>query len=424
MTGLAHKFLRTLSAGQAVGAYSIVKRLAAGGMAELFLAVKQGPEGFEKPVVIKRILPEYAQEAEFVAMFLDEARLLASLSHPNIVAVDELGEQDGEYFFAMEYVNGLNLRELRDLCRVVKVALPLEHVLTILCGAAAGLHYAHERKDEDGRSLDIVHRDVSPQNVLVSFDGAVKLVDFGVARSSEARAHTEAGQIKGKIGYMSPEQCRNRPLDRRSDVFSLGALLYEMTTGTRLYVGENDFVVLEKTAHGRFDPPSRVIAKYPRELELIVLRALALSPEDRYPNCRALSRDLEAFAKKCGMVLSNAGLSEFVRGLCQLEKPKQAETEILNFQDMEALPTIATVLEGLEESAVAEAPTRPPTRRPPRRPSHRPALAPVPTPAPARAPAPFRASPATAAPVPAAGVISGWLLVFALALLFAYVWYH
>ncbi len=356
---------RSLRQGQELGPYQIIKRLATGGMAELYLARRRGLQGFQKTVALKRVLSDYAGEPEFVNMFLDEARLSAGLNHPNIVQVHELGSADGQYFFVMEYVVGLNLRELRDLCKHVRVALPVEHALTIICGAAAGLHYAHEQVDYRGRSQGIIHRDVSPSNVLVSFDGAVKVADFGVAKSADRRSRTEVGLIKGKIGYMSPEQCRNRPLDRRSDVFSLGVLLYELTTGTRLYCGANDFAVLEATVQGKFEPPSRVCAGYPADLEQIVLRALAPEVENRYASARDFSRDLENYARAHGVVLSNASLSDFLRGLCQTERAVEGTEHIeVRDEDWDAVPTMASLIAWLEansrEPAAAVAPAPPP----------------------------------------------------------------
>jgi serine/threonine protein kinase len=216
--------------GQRLGRYQLIKRLAIGGMAEIFLARVVGLEGFEKRVVLKSILAQHATDEEWVQMFLEEARLAATLQHPNIAQVFDVGRDRNVHFFTMEYVRGADVR------RIMKAAerrggVPLEVAVAIVIGAAAGLHYAHDKTDDAGRPLGIVHRDVSPANVLVSEDGAVKVVDFGIAKAALRRAATRTGTIKGKAGWISPEQCRGDRLDRRSDIFALGILLYELTTG-------------------------------------------------------------------------------------------------------------------------------------------------------------------------------------------------
>src|SRR6516165_5452866 len=217
------------------GKYELISRLAAGGMAEIFLARTKSIQGFEKYLVIKRILSHRSQDPEFVRMFLDEARVAATLDHPNIVQIYDVGHVDNEYFIAMEYLRGHNLIEIvRAGAKLGYFKPPLEHVMSVLTGVCAGLHYAHDKRDFQGRPLDIVHRDVTPQNIVVSFDGAVKIVDFGIAKAATREVETLAGTLKGKIGYMSPEQCRGAAVVLRSDVFAVGISLYELTTGKRL----------------------------------------------------------------------------------------------------------------------------------------------------------------------------------------------
>ena len=215
-----------------LGRYTLLRSLGAGGMAELFLARADGIEGFAKLVALKRILPHKATNERFVRMLLNEARLVAALSHPNIAQVYDIGLAHGEYFFAMEYVHGQDLAHI--LHRAPGRRIHLENALHVAIGVCAGLHCAHMARDPSGQPLDIVHRDVSPSNVLVSYQGAVKLVDFGVAKAATLVSETREGVIKGKYGYMSPEQCLGDPLDRRSDVFAVGILLWEMTVGRRL----------------------------------------------------------------------------------------------------------------------------------------------------------------------------------------------
>ena len=292
-------------------------------MAEIFLARLPGVgiEGFEKLVVLKRILPQHALDPELLRMFIDEARLSATLTHPHVTEVYDVGSDGDAPFFAMEYVHGANVREmLRAQGRRsdrASAALPLEHAIAIVAGAAAGLHYAHERTGPGGDPLGIVHRDVSPSNVLVSYDGAVKVSDFGIAKWAYQRTRTQEGTLKGKFAYMSPEQCRARPVDRRSDIFALGAILYELTTGTAPFAGASDLDILNQIATGRAAPPVWPDGgeAYPPALSAIVMRALAPEPDDRFPTMQALQGALETFAREAGLVLSAMGLASYVQQL-------------------------------------------------------------------------------------------------------------
>lgn len=295
-----------------LGKYELLRRLAVGGMAEIFLARSRGIEGFEKLVVLKRILPHFALDHSFVRMFLQEARLAASLQHSNIAQVYDIGQVDRTYFFTMEYVHGVDARRILSLSRRKELRIPLEHALNIVIHTAAALHYAHEKRGPDGRPLGIVHRDVSPSNVLVGYDGGVKLADFGIAKAGFQRNNTEAGTIRGKVAYMSPEQTRAEPLDRRSDVFALGILLFELTTGARLFDGPNDLAVLRQVADQDPATPSSRVADYPPELERIVMSALQRDVSARCPTAQLLQLELERFAHRHNLLVSQNALAEYI----------------------------------------------------------------------------------------------------------------
>jgi serine/threonine protein kinase len=295
-----------------LGKYEIVKRLAKGGMAEIFLARASGLPGFQRMVVVKRILPVLACKADFLEMFLNEARIAATLQHPNVVQMYDVGVVDGDYFIAMEYLHGEDVRSLQNALHRERQRMPLEHVLQIVIGVCAGLHYAHEKLGFDGQPLSIVHRDVSPQNVIVTFDGGVKLLDFGVAKAASNAHETRCGVVKGKIPYMSPEQCRGAPLDRRSDLYSVGIILYELTLGRRLYSDGTEFEILKRIAERPVTPPRVIEPDYDERLEHIVMRALAKDPARRYQTARALQMDLEDLARQRGMYMSAISLSQFM----------------------------------------------------------------------------------------------------------------
>jgi protein kinase-like protein len=288
-------------------------------MAELYLAKASGIEGFEKLVVLKRILPQHAASEDFVAMFLAEARLAASLHHPNIAQTYDIGEVKGSYFFTMEYVHGEDLRQLKRALGT-EGRMPMECAIAVALGLAAGLHHAHEKRGPDGQALGLVHRDVSPSNVIVSYDGGVKLVDFGIAKATALKVDTRAGTLKGKISYMSPEQCKGEPLDRRSDVYAIGILLWEMATGQRLYQGDNEFAILTKIVSGETPPPSSVAPGFAEELERIILRALASERDERYATALELQAELEEYARHARLNTSALRLSRMME---ELFGPKQ-----------------------------------------------------------------------------------------------------
>ncbi|MGE3548175.1 MAG: serine/threonine-protein kinase, partial [Kofleriaceae bacterium] len=300
-----------------LGRYQIIRRLAVGGMAEIFLARARGIAGFEKIVVVKRILPQYAKDTRFIRMFLEEARLAASLQHSNIAQVHDIGRIDDIYFFTMEYVHGVDLRQLL-VQGSQRGGIPLEHAIAVMQDTAAGLHYAHEKTDDAGTPLGIVHRDISPSNVLVGYDGGVKLTDFGIAKATSARTETGTG-VKGKAAYMSPEQCRGRPMDRRSDIFSLGILLFELTTGTELFAGASDMLIFEQIVEHDIPRPSSRVPGYPPALERIVMTALERDPQRRFQTAEQLQSALVDFAHHARLSVSQLALARYVEALFKSE---------------------------------------------------------------------------------------------------------
>ncbi len=276
---------------RALGPYSIVSRLATGGMAELFLGKRTGPNGFERPIAVKRILPHLARQPAFVAMFLDEARIAARLSHPNIVKVEDLGQADGELYMAMEYLAGVSVSRLMKQVAARGGALPPAVAAHVAACIAGGLHAAHHATDETGAPLELVHRDVSPENIFVTFDGQVKLLDFGVAKARDSLTHTRTGEVKGKVAYMSPEQCCAEPLDGRSDVWSLGVVLHEMLTGRRLFPQPNSVAVMRAILDEPVLPPS-AFAPVPPALDAACMKALARHRDSRYASALELREEL------------------------------------------------------------------------------------------------------------------------------------
>src|SRR5690349_4588488 len=289
--------------------------LAAGGMARIYIARSTGIGSFERHVVLKMITPERANDVTAVTMFLDEARLAASLNHQNVAQVFEVGEENAVHYLAMEYVHGQDLRAVLAKAGSQGTRIPLELALTIVAGAAAGLNHAHERRGPDGQPLGIVHRDVSPSNIMIGYDGAVKLLDFGIAKASARSVETQSGIIKGKFAYMSPEQCRGRDVDSRSDVFSLGIILYEISTQHRCFRADSDFDTMHRIVTGDVVRPTRLVQGYPQALEAIVMKALAVDAAQRYQSAGLLLEALESFAVSARMSLSTMGLGRFMREL-------------------------------------------------------------------------------------------------------------
>jgi len=309
------------------GKYTLIRRLATGGMAELFLAIQKSVAGFEKLIVIKRILPILNQDRAFIEMLLHEARVAATMSHPNIVQIFDVGAIDGSYFIAMEHVHGEDLRSIvRQMRKSQVLEFPLEHALSIVVGVCAGLAYAHEKRDLDGTPLNIVHRDISPQNVVVTFTGDVKIVDFGIAKSdSKLYENTRSGKLKGKIPYMSPEQARGEPIDWRTDIFAAGVMLFELTTGKRLFKGASEYETLRLICDRDYPSPSQVRFGYPRELEAIVMRALAKDRMHRWQSAREMQGALEEFVRRERLGVSTIALSQFMQGLFEEKLATQKE---------------------------------------------------------------------------------------------------
>ncbi len=301
--------------GTASSHYDLLARLAAGGMAEIFLARANSTEGLERYVVLKRIRPERGDDPRWVRMFLDEARLAAQLQHPNIAQVFDLGRIGEDLFYTMEYVHGRDVLDIVAANAERRTAIPINVVLAIITGAAAGLAHAHERAAPDGRLLGIVHRDVSPANLMVSYEGTVKVVDFGVAKARHRTTETEAGTIMGKLAYLSPEQCKAREVDHRSDVFSLGIVFHELVTGTRAFKRGTDFDTMRAVIHDELAPPSAVVPDLPPGLDDIITRALEKDPDDRFQTVTEMIDAIEEVAQDCGISLTAGVLRRYMRDL-------------------------------------------------------------------------------------------------------------
>lgn len=311
-----------------LGRYELLQRIAKGGMGEIYLARSRGAAGFEKSCIIKTILPHLAEEEEFVTKFLDEGRIVVQLVHGNIVPVFDMGEEDGEYFIAMEYIPGRDLREVVKCLGLQHETMSVDLALYIVSEVCKGLDYAHRKTGEDGESLNIIHRDVSPSNVLISREGEVKLIDFGIARATNRLSKTVSGRIQGKFCYMSPEQASGKPLDRRSDIFSAGVVLYELLTGFRPFEGDTDLESLDLVRKCDYDPPSTLNSAVPEEIDAIVSRALAKNPIDRYPSADAFQIELLQYLYSTGTSPTGSHLSNFLIDLfpdgLEREELKQA----------------------------------------------------------------------------------------------------
>ncbi len=294
------------------GKYFLVKKLAEGGMAEIFLAKQLGVERFEKNVVVKRMLAHLSGVQDFVSMFLDEARLAATLAHHNVVQILDLGLEEGCYFIAMEYLAG------EDFSTVIRAAakrgkyVPLSVVMKVVADAAHGLNFAHEVVDAKGNKLNIVHRDVSPSNIFVTYNGQVKMLDFGIAKAESRVTNTTAGIVKGKYQYMSPEQASSMPVDRRSDVYSLGVCLYEAVTNTRPFARESDLAILNAVLRNEYRPPLEVRPDLPLEVVQIITKALSPVPETRYQSALELATDIETFLRSHSTASNGKALGHYM----------------------------------------------------------------------------------------------------------------
>ena len=300
-----------------LGRYELLERLAGGGMGEVYLARQKGPDGFEKLLVVKTLLQHLSEDEELILMFKDEARVTARLIHPNICQVFEFEQAGGVYYMAMEYLRGHDLRRLWRECERQGRPLPPELVCRIVADAAAGLDFAHSLRDPSGKPYGIVHRDVSPQNIFVTFEGAVKVIDFGVAKAAGRAQHTRTGALKGKCSYMSPEQAQGLPVDNRSDIFALGIVLHELLSGQRLFKGDSDLETLARVEACAVPPlPSK-------ELDAIAAKALAKNPDDRFRTAQELRLALEEWLTQNRMRASQAHLAEFLKAI-PIERPREA----------------------------------------------------------------------------------------------------
>jgi serine/threonine protein kinase len=304
-----------VEAGDKLGKYQILSRLARGGMAEVWLARFQGVGGFEKDVVLKTILPDLSEDPDFVRMFINEALLAANLNHPNIVQIFDLGCLEGMYFIAMEYVPGKSLRQIARRLRSQSELLPPWFLLRVVVAVCDGLQYAHDYRDTDGQPLHLVHRDISPENILVSFTGTVKILDFGIAKATTEASLTRAGMLKGKYSYISPEQVRGLPASPRSDLYAVGVVLYELLSGARPFVATGDLELLRQVVEGKPAPLAEIAPWVPVELHPIVSRALANDPGNRYAEASDLSGDLLAYLQASHSVQRQRDLVVYLAGL-------------------------------------------------------------------------------------------------------------
>jgi eukaryotic-like serine/threonine-protein kinase len=277
------------------GKYRLIAELGHGGMADVFLAVARGPGGFNKLLVVKRLRASLADDPEFVAMLVDEARLAARLNHPNVVQTNEVGHVGNQYFIAMEYLDGQPLHRITQRAALDKKPLPLGVHLRILADTLAGLHHAHELADYDGSPLGVVHRDVTPQNIFVTYDGQVKIVDFGIAKAAGRSTETSTGVVKGKVGYMPREQALGMPLDRRADIFAVGVMLFEAIAGRRLWKGMPDMAIMQALLAAEIPTLRSAKEDAPDELDRICSKAMAAEPEHRYENAIEFQNDLERY---------------------------------------------------------------------------------------------------------------------------------
>ena len=309
-------------------------------MAEVYLAVATGIEGFEKLIALKVPHPHLAENPDFIRMFLNEARIAASLHHPNVCEVFDLGDDDGLYM-AMEYLNGETLRGI--LRKLAGRRIPLGVAIGIVQAVCAGLHYVHEATDAHGVPRGLIHRDISPSNIVLTYEGGVKIVDFGIAKAVDITSATRTGTLRGKVPYMSPEQVACDRLDRRSDVFSLGVVLYEATTGRRMFWGHNDLTIMNRVAEGVYLPPHEIVPGYPRELAAILQRAVAVDLDRRYATAQELALDLEDFARERRLKTELGALRAFMQEEFEPRPEPVIPPELRTIVTEKALPSMPRV---------------------------------------------------------------------------------
>ena len=314
-----------MSEGQQQQRYRVIERLASGGMAEVFIAESAGIEGFKKRVAIKRVLPHLSEKKAFIAMFLDEARLSAHLSHSCVAQVFDIGVGDNAYFIVMEYVDGADLKGVIEHLRKTGSPFPMQLAVFIASKLCEGLSYAHELTSTENEPLHVVHRDMSPPNVLITKYGEVKIVDFGLAKATSQLQKSESGIIKGKFSYLSPEAALGQEVDARTDIFAVGIILWEMLSGRRLFIGDTDFATVKLVQKAEIPSISQINKDVPIELERIIARSLTRDPKARYQTARDLGRDLISFLYKNGRPVSPYDIAELVRGAMANRKPKKAD---------------------------------------------------------------------------------------------------
>ncbi len=295
--------------------YRVIQKLDAGGMAEVFLAEAESMEGFKKQVAIKRVLPELVEQEKALAMFLDEARLSLRFNHTNVVHTFDVGRSGDTYFIVMEYVEGTNLKKVMEAMKSRGDRFTVALTLYIMIEICRGLAYAHEFRDGNGNLLNVVHRDVSPPNILLSKQGEVKIVDFGLAKAADQMEITDAGMVKGKFAYLSPEVAYGNPADLRSDIFACGIILFELLTGERLFLGESDIQTVELVRSAKVPSITERNLHVTPDLEQVVLKALARSPSDRYSSCADLAEELTEYLFKNGLKVTHLDLQRLLESI-------------------------------------------------------------------------------------------------------------
>jgi serine/threonine protein kinase len=339
------------------GKYYLLDRVNVGGMAEVFRAKAFGVEGFERVVAVKRILPTIAEDTDFITMFIDEAKIAVQLNHANIAQIFDLGKVGDSYFIALEYVHGKDLRAIFDLTRAQARPMSIAMACYVVMKVCEGLDYAHNKRDAMGRDLELVHRDVSPQNILISHDGDVKLIDFGIAKAAGKAGKTQAGILKGKFGYLSPEQVHGEDIDRRSDVFGVGIVLYELLTNERLFAGDSDFSTIEKVRNVEVTPPSSYNKNIPKALEDIVFKALARDRAVRFQTAMELHDELQKFLYSHGESFARRDLSAWMRKSFADEargsEPESSpDLDTRSRRSPDEITDVAPLLEPVESKAV------------------------------------------------------------------------
>ena len=349
------------------GKYFLLDPIATGGMAELHRAKITGEEGFEKVIAVKKILPHLVKEEKLVKAFIDEARLAAFLQHENIVRIFDFGKMENDYFIAMEYLNGKNLQLLIKNSQKKGLPLGKENILHIISCICNGLHYAHTQKNFKGEPLNIIHRDISPPNIFISYEGEVKIIDFGVAKAASQNTSTRMGVIKGKVGYMSPEQAEGKKLDSRSDIFAIGSIFYELLVGIPLYQGDT-MQVLAKARDAYFQPPEKIIPDLEPDLLKILLRSLAKNPDQRYQSCGQMLADIEKFVSEAFLRPTIWSLARYMKNLFDKEMANeemvmQDVLELAGNGGFNTFNTSSTEPDEYEDTLTLDKPKGPPVNK-------------------------------------------------------------